>query len=111
MLKVEEVKELFRPILESSLEGKLHESTEEVIKKIIDDYSSGEEKDSTESGNEWEEKYKELKRKYIDRFMGEDEEIKGKETEEIKEEKKEEENKRIEDTKIEDLFEEKKEEK
>lgn len=109
MLKLEEVKELFTPILEASLEGNLHESTEEVIKKIIDDYSTGNEDETGK--NEWEEKYKELKSKYISRFMGEetkDERIEEKKVEDIEEDN---DNKKIEETKIEDLFEEKKEEK
>lgn len=101
----EELNRRLEPILSDALEGRAHESTEDVLKEVLDDYEKFE--NNSDSG-EWKRKYEEIKEKYVRRFLGGAEE----EKEEIVEEKKEEEEEKKdgENIKVEDLFEEKKEE-
>lgn len=95
-MKVEEVKELLKPLLDGILTGELPENAEDILQTIIADYEKNEKEDSDSS--EWKEKYNNLKEKYINRFFN------GEETEEDREIEEEE----VEDITIDDLLTEKK---
>lgn len=101
-MKVEEVKELLKPLLEGILTGELPENAEDILQTIIADYEKNEKEDSDSS--EWLEKYNNLKEKYINRFFN------GVETsqEEDAEEDVEIEEEEVEDITIDDLLTEKK---
>ena len=101
-MKVEEVKELLKPLLEGILTGELPENAEDILQTIIADYERNGKEDSDSS--EWQEKYNNLKEKYINRFFN------GEETsqEEDSEEDGEIEEEEVEDITIDDLLTEKK---
>ena len=70
-MKVEEVKELLKPLLDGILTGELPENGEDILQTIIADYESNGKEDS--DSNDWKEKYNNLKEKYINRiFNGEE---------------------------------------
>ena len=101
-MKVEEVKELLKPLLEGILTGELPENAEDILQTIIADYEKNAKEDSDSS--EWQEKYNNLKEKYINRFFN------GEETsqEEDAEEDGEIEEEEVKDITIDDLLTEKK---
>ena len=101
-MKVEEVKELLKPLLEGILTEELPENAEDILQTIIADYEKNGKEDSDSS--EWREKYNNLKEKYINRFFN------GVETsqEEDAEEDAEIEEEEVEDITIDDLLTEKK---
>ena len=101
-MKVEEVKELLKPLLEGILTGELPENAEDILQTIISDYEKNGKEDSDSS--EWQEKYNNLKEKYINRFFN------GEETpqEEDVEKDGEIEEEEVEDITIDDLLTEKK---
>ena len=66
-MKVEEVKELLKPLLDGILTGELPENGEDILQTIIADYERNEKEDS--DSNDWKEKYNNLKEKYINRFF------------------------------------------
>ena len=101
-MKVEEVKELLKPLLEGILTGELPENAEDILQTIIEYYEKNAKEDSDSS--EWQEKYNNLKEKYINRFFN------GEETsqEEAAEEDGEIEEEEVKDITIDDLLTEKK---
>ena len=66
-MKVEEVKELLKPLLDGILTGELPENAEDILQTIIADYERNGKEDS--DSNDWKEKYNNLKEKYINRFF------------------------------------------
>ena len=96
-MKVEEVKELLKPLLEGILTGELPENAEDILQTIIADYEKNGKEDSDSS--EWQDKYNNLKEKYINRFFN---------GEEPKQEEEEPEEEETENITIEDLLTEKK---
>lgn len=110
-MKVEEVKELLKPLLDGILTGELPENGEDILQTIITDYEKHE-KEEPDGGqsNEWEEKYVKLKEKYINRFFNGEEHklIEEEETGEPEEEEEEEELEEKENISIDDLLTEKK---
>ena len=102
-MKVEEVKELLKPLLDGILTGELPENGEDILQTIIADYERNGKEDS--DSNDWKEKYDNLKEKYINRFFN-GEEPKPEEEEEPEEEEPEEEE--TENITIDDLLTEKK---
>lgn len=101
-MKVEEVKELLKPLLEGILTGELPENAEDILQTIIADYEKNAKEDS--DSIEWQAKYNNLKEKYINRFFN------GEETsqEEDAEEDGEIEEEEVKDITIDDLLTEKK---
>ena len=101
-MKVEDVKELLKPLLDGILTGELPENAEDILQTIISDYEKNAKEDSDSS--EWKKKYNNLKEKYINRFFN------GEETsqEEDAEEDGEIEEEEVEDITINDLLTEKK---
>ena len=71
-MKVEEVKELLKPLLDGILTGELPENGEDILQTIIADYEKNGKEDSDSS--EWQDKYNNLKEKYINRFFNGEEE-------------------------------------
>lgn len=65
-MKLEEFKGKSREILSESLEGRIHESLEDILSEVLKDYERFE--NYNDSG-EWEKKYKDLKEKYVSRFI------------------------------------------
>ena len=102
-MKVEELNELLKPLLDGILTGELPENGEDILQTIISDYERNGKEDS--DSNDWKEKYNNLKEKYIKRFFN-GEEPKPEEEEEPEEEEPEEEE--TENITIEDLLTEKK---
>ena len=103
-MKVEEVKELLKPLLEGILTGELPENAEDILQTIIADYEKNGKEDSDSS--EWQDKYNNLKEKYINRFFNGEEPKQ--EEEEPKQEEEEPEEEETENITIEDLLTEKK---
>ena len=101
-MKVEEVKELLKPLLEGILTGELPENAEDILQTIISDYEKNGKEDSDSS--EWQEKYNNLKEKYINRFFNGEETTQEEDAEEDVEIEEEE----VEDITIDDLLAEKK---
>ena len=101
-MKVEEVKELLKPLLEGILTGELPEKAEDILQTIISDYEKNGKEDSDSS--EWQEKYNNLKEKYINRFFNGEETTQEEDAEEDVEIEEEE----VEDITIDDLLAEKK---
>lgn len=101
-MKVEEVKELLKPLLEGILTGELPENAEDILQTIIADYEKNEKEDSDSS--EWQVKYNNLKEKYINRFFNGEETSQEEDVEEDREIEEEE----VKDITIDDLLTEKK---
>lgn len=102
-MKVEEVKELLKPLLEGILTGELPENAEDILQTLIADYERNAKEDSDSS--EWQEKYNNLKEKYINRFFNGEEPTQEEAQEDEDPEDGEEE---VEDITIDDLLTEKK---
>lgn len=107
-MKVEEVKELLKPLLDGILTGELPENGEDILQTIIADYERNGKEDS--DSDDWKEKYNNLKEKYINRFFNGEEHklIEEEETGESEEEEEEEELEGKENITIDDLLTEKK---
>lgn len=101
-MKVEEVKELLKPLLDGILTGELPENAEDILQTIISDYEKKGKEDSDSS--EWQVKYNNLKEKYINRFFNGEETSQEEDVEEDGEIEEEE----VKDITIDDLLTEKK---
>lgn len=100
----EEYLERVKPVIEALLDGQIHAELETLLNDVKTDYEKG----MDGGAGEWETKYKELKERYVKRFLEGKEEVTEKKEEEVKKDEggdlKEE--KSEEEIEVKDIFEE-----